>query len=1278
MAKVEYEVSIMKRFAYASLAPMLALLFCWCLAPVSSFAQTITATATGTVTDPNGAVVPGATVTATSNDTSLVKTATTDSEGRYTVPFLQPGAYSIAVDATGFGRTTRSDIRLEVAQTATLDFTLTVGTAETVVEVADTTTPLLITESSGLETTIENKLIEDLPSAQRSTLAFINLVPGAIDNGFSGAAGSALNTNGNAAGPIGSPGNRNFFDSNFSLTGSTASTNDILLDGVANTIGDFNGIAISPPQDSVREFKALSGAISAEFGRTGGGIVNIVTRAGTRDINGSLYEYFQNGGLNANGWQRNRAGSRPDGTAVLPRIPIKRNQFGGAIGGPVLLPRFGEGGPAFFNDGATFFFFNYEGRRELNPFSSQVTLPSERQRRGDLSELLTGVARRDAAGNAITNPDGTPAIFGQIYDPYAPLVNGLRRPIPGNRLDLLPACGAGPRTSACLDPVAQRLFTFLPLPTQSGLASNYAFSDTATFDRNIYAARIDKTISERQNFFGRFSYEKRVQAEPNFFESPAANARQIIDTFYNTTFNHVFSFTNSIVNNFRYGYTRAKANQQPYSAGFDITTLGLPSSIRDRAVFPAFPIFNFGGGAGLPGEISTERIGGSGNNQPRDTQTFADAVTIIRGAHTIKTGGEYRLYRFFAYQFNNPSGTFNFNRVFTQGPTPGITPAVVGETGSSLATLLLGLPSGVSIEIVQPLTVYRHYGAGFVQDDYKVTRNLTLNLGLRWDTETGVGETHGLITNFDLDAASPLAGRVSQPTDSFVRALRPSFTDIRGVLGFVDGTQTEANKNRFAPRIGFAYSVNNRTTVRGGYGIFYLPLSVEATTAQGNNFTINAVQSPNPGQVVQPGGGASPTIFLSNPFPSGLPELPGSSLGANTLIGQSVFAVEPRRRTAYNQTWNLVVQRELARNLVVDVGYVGSHGVRLPLPQVNLNQLPPEYLDAARAAVPNPTAANLTAFFNQQIPNPFFGVITNPNSALRNSTVTRLQLLKPFPQYDNVTLFRPHLGASKYHALQFNLQKRFSDGLSAIANYTFSKFLDIASAGNNSGFLPGNNTSIENVYDLAGEYAPSNADVPHRFVASFSYELPFGRGRRFGNNLNRLANVVLGGFQLSGTATYQSGSPFPIVASGFPVAIGAAARRPNRVTGVEASIPLGDARENVRNGGVWFNTDAFLQPLDYTFGNAARNYSDVRRDAYRNVDLSVLKNFQISEDNRLQFRAEFLNAFNLVVFGTPGNSVNTAPTANLAANPSGAQGFGQITTQGNTPRVIQFVLRYTY
>jgi hypothetical protein len=1164
-----------------------------------------------------------------------------------------------------------------------------------------------------LETTIENKLVSDLPSGERSALAFINLVPGAIDGGFAQGRGEGLNENGNAQGPIGAPGNRNFFDSNFSVNGGRSATNDVLLDGVSNTVGDFNGIAVSPPQDSIRELKVVAGSYSAEYGRSGGGVVSITTKSGGKRFNGALYEYYQDGDLNANGWQRNRRGLLPNRNPVLPRVDLSRHQYGGAISGPVYSLGFGEGGSIFKRLEKTFFFFNYEGRKEKNPFSREITLPTARMRNGDLGELLTGTpmaittaTTRTTFTCATGNPSctaNTPIITGQIFNPFGATVPYIQsvtnlstgvvttttvqgRPIiPLNNLSTLPVCPNLNRTTACLDPVAVNLIRFLPLPNVSGLVNNYVFSEKATFNRDIYAGRIDHTFSERHSVFGRFSREKRFTSEPNYFDgSPAANVRKVRDTFVNFTFNDTFNFTSSLINNFRYGYTRARANQIPESQGFDPTTLGLPNYLKSQAAILKFPDFTIGGGAAgstLAGEVTSSQIGGAGNNQPRDTHTFANGLTLIKGNQTMRFGGEYRLYRFYPFQFFFPTGNFSFNRTWTRGPLPNTAPTNVADAGSSLASFFFGLPSGGSQEAVLPATIFHDYWGAYFQNDWKVNRRLVLNLGLRWDYETGTEETHGLITNFDLEGTAPVQPLSTVTIDPYVAALNPNIRNPKGLLSFVDGPQSKTDKNRFAPRFGFAYSINDKTTVRGGYGLFFVPLSLEGTTIQGTNFTTGLAQSTQTNQVLLGSTTAQNTVFLSNPFPVGLPTAPGTSLGNRTRLGQQVFAVEPKRDAPYSQQWNLVVQRQLFKNTVVDLGYVGGRGIHLPIQTAELNQIRPFVLEFARnnftqpGACPttaNPQAActSVGAFFTHPVANPFQGLLGIPGSSLNGATLQRQQLLRPYPQYTSVLLFRPHWGDSYYHALQINLQRRFTNGLSATVNYTWSKSLDTGGVGNGAAFL--DSTAIADIYSFKREISYSTFDVPHRFVASWSYELPFGRKKWIGKNWNGITQVLLGGWQTSGSYTWQTGTPIAITVPAFTVGLGNATFRPNRLTG-DAIPSLSQARQNVRNGGLWFNTSLFVLPPDFVLGNGARTYNDVRRDNYKNINLSLLKNVYWDEGRqKLQLRAEFLNAFNWVVFGTPVTSLGSgAPNANQT-------GFGQIRTQGNTPRNIQLVVRYTF
>ncbi|MDQ2919417.1 MAG: hypothetical protein M3R10_06025, partial [Verrucomicrobiota bacterium] len=991
-----------------------------------------------------------------------------------------------------------------------------------------------------------------------------------------------------------------------------------------------------------------------------------------------------------------------------------KNQFGGAIGGPLYIPNFGEGTPGGFvrQLAKTFFFANYEARREQNPYSRTLTLPTARMRTGDFGELLqvtpltaittnTSTTFACAAGNP-TCTAGSPILTGQIFSPFGsfvPYTQSVKNLLTGqtttttiqgrpltsaNNLSGLPICPAtGTRTTACKDTVAQAFLQYLPLPNQAGLINNFLYSGTSEFDRNIFAARIDHTVSERQNFFVRFSYEKRSTVPPNFFGTAATAVSSVTDRFSNTTFNHVYSITPTLINNFRYGFTRAAALQGPSNLGFNPTTLGLPSYLAANAPILLFPTITIGGGAEgttPAGEVTSGFIGGSGNNQARDTHNASDSITYVRGSHTFRAGAEYRLYRFYPFQFLTPDGSFSFNRFATRGPTPALAAgSAVESTGSSFASFLLGIPSGITQEVVKPITIYHHYGAGYVQDDWKIRRNLTLNLGLRYDFETPTASPQNQITTFDPNGASPLQGKLNLTNlDPAVAALNPGLSNLSGLISFPnDSPQSKTNKNRFAPRIGFAYSYDNKTTLRGGFGLFYLPISLEAVTAVGVNF-INT-QSQTPLDTSQVNGA---TIFLNDPFRiAGLQGAVGNSLGANTRLGDSVAgAVEPVRENPYNMMYNLVIQRELAKNLVVDIAYVGSRGRNLPSRDINLNQLSSDALAYARNHYADPNTcgtaacANVTAFFAYRVANPFAGLSASLpiNGQITGATIPRAQLLRRFPQYTTVTDSRPQIGRSDYNALQINLQKRFSGGWSALVNYTRSKLLDTGGVGNGASFT--DPTNAEDAFNFDNEYSYSTLDVPNRFTASATYELPFGRGKRFGKDSNYLTDVLLGGWQVSGTGVYQTGAPLTITnATAFAgggsllTTVGNGQRRPNIVSGVNPEYDnIGD---RVRQGLTIFNSDAFTAPSDplFEFGNAARTYNNIRRDNYKNIDLSIIKNFNFNEGRqKIQLRGEFLNAFNWVVFGSPGSTQ------------VGSNTFGIITTQGNRPRIIQLVGRFTF
>ncbi|MBK6795348.1 MAG: TonB-dependent receptor [Acidobacteria bacterium] len=1164
-------------------------------------AQSTTGTITGTVTDQAGAVVSGAKVTVTNPLTGISVNGVTNAEGVFVIPALPPSSYTVIVEAAGFQKVTKTGVVLEINQTARLDAQMAVGGTEQVVEVSASTL-LLQTDQSSLDQGVERKLVEDLPLIDQNVMQLVQITAGVVS--------------GNPGNPsaIGLIGNRSFFDSNFSVNGGKASTNDVLVDGVANTIGDFNGVGATPPARAVQEFKVLSGAISAQYGRAGGGVVSYATRSGGNVYHGSVFEFHQNSELNANGWFRNRNN--------LKRVSNKRNHFGTDFSGPVWIPKVYNG------KNKTFFFFNYEGRRNRDPFGQLYTVPTLKQRAGDFSETL------NRAGQLVT-----------IYNPWSTRSTGnnqfTRDQFPNNKID----CAAvNPATNRPFcDPVALAALKFYPNPNRPADdvagTNNFVAAGTNILDQNYLSIRVDHNISEKQSVFVRYTRMRRDDQQVNPFDNVASNGRVVIDKFTHAVINHNYAINQSLVNNFRYGYVRSHANQVPFGFGYDPTQLGLPSYIKANAAILQFPTFDISANG-----FSFTSLGSRGyNDQPRDTTTVADTVTKIWGSHTISTGAEYRLIRFHPFQVFDTTGLYGFGAGYTQqNPNVGST-----QNGYGLASFLLGAQTSATFEYGTPLTIFHHYLAGFVQDDWRVNRKLTVNMGVRWDMETGTQESSDRLTTFDFRAPSPLN---TQVRDKLGR-------DIYGALRFVDKGEAEwaADKKRFAPRVGLAYQLNDKTVIRAGFALFYLPVSVEVLGSIGYNYTISSTQ-PDP---------RVPQVLLNNPFAPGIPAIIGKSRGDLSLIGQSITAVEGRIKSAYNQMWNLAFQRQIGRSLIFQAAYVGSRGVNLPINSFNLNQLDPELQKLGNTAL------------GTRIANPFFGVITDPLSPLSQSTVVRSQLLRPFPQYTGVTYSRPvvGMGDSSYNALQVTLQKRFTGGLSFLFNYTWSKSFDIGGTGNGIAFT--DSTPIQNIYNVRDEWSLSTSDVPHVFKLSGVYELPFGQRKRFLSNINRAADLLVGGWQVSGFIWRQSGTPLSIQANNF-LGIGNAVMRASQRAGSDPKIENGIARDNVRNNLTWFNTTAFFNPNDeitapagedrskgFIFGNVSRTLGNVRRDRYINVDMSLFKRFRITERIGFEFRAEGFNLFNYVVFGTPVTNVN---------NPQ----FGRVTTQLNNERRIQLAGRITF
>jgi hypothetical protein len=1150
-------------------------LFTLLLCPVALAAQSPQGTITGTISDAQGARVAGATVTARHVATNQTYTATSSSDGVYAIPALPIGEFEVTITAGGFSTYKQTGVTLEVAQRLRLDAALQVGEVTTTVEVTSSVSRVQ-TEDSTLGTVVERKRIENLPLNGRHVFNLVKLIPG-VQPRFRGADGFA------------EVDNQNF--SQISFNGGSVYSNQFFLDGGANTVPVHNEISVVPMIDTVEEFRVQTNALAAEFGQTSGGVVSVVTRGGTNEYHGSLYEFFRNDALDA----RNAFLTQRDPITGRTKPVLRYNQYGGTFGGPLPLPRFGEGGPALTSgQDRTFFFTGYERWNFRTANINRATVPTERERNGDFSNT------RDGNGNLIT-----------IYDPATTKANPngsgfVRDPFPGNII---------PRNR--MDPLSLRLLQYLPLPN---VAPNNAFTNANNYlslvgfpiDQGQFSLRIDHNFSNSDKIFGRYTGTKNTRMNRAWGNGDAdTDARDDQRNNHNLIVSHTHIFSPSLVNETRVNGTRQFLDFQHPS--FD---QGYPGRLGFPSIFPqdAFPPINIEGV--LP--FGSGRGGFAGGFRRQHTIQAADTLTWTKGRHVIKMGTDQRWVRLNFVNRLNPSGNFSFTSGLTNNPQR---PA---GTGYGFATYLLGEVSGGS-QSVRPFFAFHSWSNGsFIQDDFKLTRRLTLNLGLRYDVASGPVERWNRSSNFDPFVTNPE-------------------TNTPGALLYSGVTKDRhfaiPPKDNFGPRVGFAWDVfgDGRTAVRGGYGLIYSGIESGDTAGDTANSLGFSIDTP----FVAPGG-IPQKAFQFSVGPATLLQPRGVAGGPSAFRGQSVRYQELRQPTPYVQQWNLTVQRELPGQFVVTATYAGNRGVHLFGGNYNLNQLDPKHFALGLA-------------LQDTVPNPYFGQITT--GALAGRTISRAQSLRPFPDYLDINLLANHGASSTYHSLQMTGERRYSNGLSLLASYTKSKQINdsfsIAGGGGGAGdFRIGRlNRRLDRAID--------ETDVSQRLVVSAVYELPFGQGKRFLQD--GILNHVLGGWQANTIVTWQTGTPLVV-------------RGANNFTGInwpdlvcDPTLPADE-----RSANRWFKTECFRNPANFTIGNVPRTLPRTRGPAYKDVALSVFRNLKITEQTNLEFRAEAFNAFNWVNFNDPNTSFQ--PNAQgVNTNPN----FGKIL--GSLPaRRIQFGLRLSF
>lgn len=1135
--------------------------------------QVITASVEGIVLDPAGAAVPNAKLLASDTSTGFSVRATTASDGRYSFPSLPPGGpYTITVEMQGFNTETRSEITLLVNQILRLDFTLKIGAASDTIQVTGDA-PLVESTTASMGQVITSKSIVDLPLNQRNAYSLVFLAPG-----VEGSVSFTYNSD------------------NFSINGGRPGSTDILVDGIPSSPGLANpivGIAVFPSVDAVQEFKVQTNIYSTEFGRSGSGLINLIYKSGTNRFHGSAYEFLRNSDLDSNTFFSNKAGT--------PLPNFKRSQFGASLGGPVEIPHLYNG------TNKTFFFVDYEGLRQGSATTLLTTVPTAAQRTGDFSQTF------NAAGQLVV-----------IYDPNTTVPQGtgyVRTPFPGNMIP-----------TNRIDSVAKNIANYYPLPNQPGLpfsgTNNYYVATTSVENTNSVDAKVDEVLNDRSRFFVRYSRLGLSQPAPLELPSAVRVAQNAPDNQAQTNNSAALDYTLSLsptnLLEFRYGFARIKLDYTSISLGFNPTSLGFPSYIAanaDHLLFPGIAAVNYYS-LGNPGQGDTRFPG-------FDSHVVGVENTHILGAHTLRFGVEGRLFRSNDTESGSSTGNFSFSAALTQGPNPN---TASNAAGNSLATLLLGGGSGsLLIDSKDGATQSFYYGA-FVQDDWKVTRRLTINVGLRYDLDIPRTERYNRMETFDPTVASPLAGATG------LAGLKGG-TVFAGVNGN-SRRQFDPQWKNFDPRFGFAYQATTNTVIRGGYGIFFAATLRPANATIGNEgFSAETDFNASPNGLTQTG-------LLSNPFPNGLNHPAGNSQGLLTGIGSSFEnPVTGDNTVPYTENWDIDIQRQLPGNILIDAAYVGSHGVNLNKSgenQLNLNQLTPGVI-------------SLGTQLQQSVANPFYGIIpTGPESS---PTIPLYYLLAPFPQFTTVFASFPTGGYSDYNAFQLKVEKRFSHGLTTLLSFTGQKLIDdfsqISNVGNQTG-------GIQNIYDDRQQRSLSSNDQSRRLVISGAYQLPVGRGNAFGRNWNRAVDALVGGWQVNGIYTYTTGFPISVTAANNCTGCGIQTLRPNN-NGHTAELS-GSVSQRLND---YFNTAVFSQPAAFTFGNVGRTLPDVRNPSAHNIDLSLFKIFKPVERLTVEFRAEAFNLLNQVVFGGPGTAINS-------------NSLGVISSQANSSRDIQFAMKLLF
>jgi len=1193
-----------------------------------AWAQSTYGTVTGSVTDASGGAVADAQVTLTNQGTSEKRTQSTGSDGLYTFVNLFAGKYKVDAEKTGFKRTSRTDIVVEVQQTSRIDLTMQVGAVNQVVEVTGET-PLLQPETSSLGEVVEQRQTDELPLNGRNIFNLAFVAPSVVPQGNS----------------YGTPVGKNPFDfANFQVGGSFGNQSAEYLDGQPLNIGYINLPLIIPTQDSIGEFKVQYNNVGPEWGKFSGGVINFSTRSGNNEWHGSAYEFLRNKVLNANEFFANAAG--------IKRPPFTQNQYGATLGGPAFKDKL-------------FFFFSWErfALRQGTVFTTTVPTLAER-----------GLG-------ATTNFDFSAAGLPAIFDPLTVnTTTGVRSQFPGN---IIPASRINPSSLLLLN-------LLIPKPTNTALVNNFVKATGLGGNSDEYIPRVDYVINNKSRIFGRYSYWKLADLPRDPFGTGVCQDR-CAETYHTNALAIDYSYTVSptILAGVNVSASRFRYLRTPNNAGFDVTKEGFPAaynsavpSIERTPLTPDFAISD---------TLVTHSQGQSAISD-KDTQyNFSPRVTVLHGRHTFAAGGQFEFSYDNYLQTNTGGGLISFRGLWTADKARG---AGTPGTGIDFADFILGFGEGIgsplgnqtssAVNISGPVAGKQFYRGFYGGDTWKVTNKLTLNLGFRWDFPGSWTERFDRLTYFNPSVANPVTG-CSGTAGS--RCPGDLFLVKTGVNG--GRNNLPLDKHQAMPRLGLAYSLDKKTVIRAGYGIFFIPNFV--------SFGVNPYIDPVSSSVSQFHGsndrGLTPaaTLHDSNctltagvltcatpgPFGPTLVVPPGRNpqppAGSGLPSGASGFALAEQNFSATGYTvqkngsvqqWNLDVQRELPAGFFVDVAYAGSHGVHLPLFNPNINQIPDSFIRQAAAQA----AAGQPVTIAQVVPAASYPFSPTLPQSLAPGFLIQGQLDRPFPQYTGLNLNGQGCCDSIYHSLQATARRRFAGGGTLLVAYTNAKLL--ATADTLTSWLEGNGTGgvagIQDWTNLKAERSLASQDVSQRLVISYVLDLPVGHGKKYLSGLQGVSDKFVSGWGIDGVTVFQRGFPLKITyGGGTPLSllgVGIGTLRPNVTAGCNKS-----ARGTSPRLSKWFNTACFTAPPLWGFGSESRVDSSLRQDGVKNFDFSVFKRttFGPGERMNLEFRTEFFNIFNHAQFAAP-NTTQVSPN------------FGVVTSTLGNPRQVQFGLRFAF